>query len=120
VSVSSSSSCIVTTNGQYTSNCVINTSTRTIKITGVFASSTSYTSSISIELGTVTNPTDNSVLNGFIINTYNDVNMVYNIDVLNNNILLPSLECNYPCETCSTSNKNDCTSCWLTGSYPYL
>lgn len=66
------------------------------------------------------NPKDPRVLNGFIINTYDDVSQNVQIDVLIDKILLPAYACNYTCATCSATNKSDCYSCWSDIGLSYL
>lgn len=48
-----------------------------------------YQGSISIELYPVQNPTDNRVVNGFTISTYDDALLSQKIDTLGANILIP-------------------------------
>ena len=92
-----------------------------ITITGVFAAASSYYfNNVIIELNAVTNPTDNRVTNGFLISTYSDASQVYKVDILGDYILIPQLACNYPCNTCTSASKDNCLSCYTSGTYPYL
>lgn len=122
VTITSGVSCTVTTNNQYSANCIIDTTKRTISITKVFvgtSTTTGYTSSIIVALSPVRNPKDNRVVNGYVVNTYDDTSFVYKIDVLEDNKLVPLTPCTFPCKTCG-STKTQCSACWSDLGYSYL
>ena len=61
----------------------------------------------------VINPLNNKERGvGFEIRTYADSNQVYRIDKLNNDVLIPQLNCLFPCASCVESEKANCESCW--------
>ena len=45
--------------------------------------------------------------------SYTDYTFSYTVDNIPSG-LNPSLECNYPCKTCSATNRNSCLSCFTT------
>lgn len=99
--------------------CSINTSTKTIRVhdNGVNSNSIAAISAgspVAITLGPITNPAvvQNSY-GTFTLTSYTDHTFTYTVDNIPSG-LSPSLECNYPCKTCSTSNKNSCLSCFTT------
>lgn len=61
-------------------------------------------------LQNVTNPVDNRINEGFTISTYTNSQMLYIIDTAIN-VMVPKLNCDYPCHTCSQNNRGDCLSC---------
>ena len=65
-------------------------------------------------LQNVINPVINKKGNGFVISTYADDQLTYIEDKLNDFLMTPNFLCVYPCNTCSPSNKNSCSTCWLT------
>ena len=94
--------------------CVIDLNAQTINILNVFAGQTGvYSSSIVIILENVVNPQHNKekVL-GFTIFTYADGFQQWQIDILPNNVIVPTLKCAYPCRTCLESDSGNCRSCW--------
>ena len=75
---------------------------------------------IVVTLTNVINPVNNTQLGtGFIINTYADGNQIHIIDHLPNIYLIPQSECAYPCQTCPTSDRENCESCWTTETSVY-
>ena len=126
---SQSTECTVETTKSYPKSvCTYDYINRQILITGVFnqASSPGFNGDIIITLTDVTNPLDNQFstrrldTNGFIVRTFTDSTMVYRIDRVDDNVLLPQLECSFPCYTCLADNTAWCTSCYLDGAYPFL
>lgn len=108
--------CIVVTNKALNNTCTIDETARTILIKGAFgdADSEGYSSNVTIYLNDVRNPeTNKDEKNGFGIRTYLDDSLRYNIDKLSNDVLVPALDCTFPCRTCSKDDPNVCTSCWL-------
>jgi hypothetical protein len=61
----------------------------------------------------VQNPATNKIGSGFLIWTYADAGMMYNIDVSEPDLLIPLLNCQFPCRTCLLANPEKCNSCWL-------
>ena len=80
VSVSSSlTTCQVIYNSQtYTTSCAVDTSTNTIKVTGL-ASSVTAGGTLKIELGPITNPSSYSS-SSFTMVSYTDSTFAYTID----------------------------------------
>lgn len=78
---------------------MINTESRTITITKVFKTDvgSKYDGSITIELNNVRNSINNKPGNGFVIQTYWDSAQTFIMDKLNDFIMLPRFECDYPC-----------------------
>ena len=105
----------------YNNSCTIDEVTRTIKIKGVFAltGQDGYNGKVTIRLDKVKNPQDNQIGTGFEIRTYADPDNQFSIDQLANNVIIPLLQCMYPCQTCSPSDPTVCTSCWLGGKAQY-
>lgn len=75
---------------------------------------------VQVELSPVKNPRDNRVLNGFKIETYDDTGLRFPIDRLEDNLLKPKTECNFPCKTCLGSDMNFCLSCWSDSQEVFL
>ena len=91
----------------------------TVTIKGVFEGQEQFHQQVTIKLA-VTNPKNNLPgTRGFGIRTYADAESRYVIDYLPDNIdstneyhLVPRLECNHPCATCTASDPDLCESCW--------
>lgn len=47
-----------------------------------------------------------------MIQTYADESQTYIVDKLNDFILTPRFDCEYPCQTCTPGNRNSCLDCW--------
>lgn len=74
---------------------------------------TNFFSQVTITLVGVINPLTNQIKgSGFLITTYADAAQIYRIDYLPQEYLIPTLDCNYPCRTCLTTDKDWCESCW--------
>lgn len=103
------------TNKQFNSTCTIDETARTILIRGAFTESgvDGWTGPVTILLNDVKNPETNKVGTGFSIRTYADPDTKYNIDALGSGVLIPLLNCMFPCRTCLSDNPTVCTSCWL-------
>jgi len=127
VTVDETAGCHVITSRKFEENCLIEpaattaagTAGGTVTITGVFEGQEQFHQPITIKLG-VTNPVNNLPgKRGFDIRTYADAESRYVIDYLPDNIdstneyhLVPHLECNHPCATCTASDPDLCESCW--------
>lgn len=61
-----------------------------------------------ITIGTYTNPSV-PTSSSFGIDTFKTSAMAYKIDTVSSG-LVPSLECDYPCKTCTTGSRSTCTS----------
>lgn len=115
--------CSITTNKKISNVCTLDLTSRKITITGAFAgidASTRFSASILIELYPIRNPIDNRVVNAFIIETFDDAAISQKIDTLADNLLFPTLECNYPCKTCLGSDPDYCLSCWADDTKSFL
>lgn len=72
------------------------------------------------------NPPDNRENYGFHIRTYYDSEATNLIDSSLPDLLIPKLECDYPCRTCvnsddpaqTTEERSMCTSCWVSETSP--
>jgi hypothetical protein len=85
-----------------------------IVITGAFIDQESFPGAVTILLDGVRNPETNAPGgSGFVIKTYADSELKYNMDEMQSNVLVPSLSCTYPCRTCSSNDPTVCTSCWV-------
>ena len=51
-----------------------------------------------------------------MIRTYADINMIYNIDSSHPELMIPRLNCDFPCRTCLLDDPKKCTDCWLKDS----
>ena len=101
--------------------CPVNEVTRSIIVTGVFGSaSTGYNGTVDIEVDGLNNPADNRAINGFLIQTFDDKFQSFKIDKLDDDLLKPETPCNYPCKSCTSTNKNYCSSCWSDTGLPFL
>lgn len=105
--------CFVTTNKLFSNNCLIDPATRTIVITKVFETSAPYSSEITIMLQNVQNPIDNRRYDhdGFDLSTYSDEAMLYIADIAID-VMVPTLNCDYPCASCMEGDRLSCTGCW--------
>ena len=105
--------CFVTTNRLFPDSCQVDPTTRTIIISGVFATSAPYSSEITIMLQNVVNPADNRryAHDGFDLSTYSDSAQVFISDTATN-VLTPILNCDYPCASCQEGDRLSCTGCW--------
>lgn len=105
--------CFVTTNKLFAENCAVDVATRTIVITKVFETSAPYSSEITIMLQNVQNPIDNRRFphDGFDLSTYSDEAMLYIADEAID-VMVPILNCDYPCANCMEGDRLSCTGCW--------
>src|SRR5690349_21119390 len=87
------STCQVIYNSQtYTmTSCLVNTSSRTIKISGGFATSVTAGASVKIQFSSVTNPSSYSTSSLTMV-TYTDSTFTYTIDQIQSG-LIPSFAC---------------------------
>lgn len=116
ISLSSNFTCIVTDAKTHTEHCKVDTLNKMILIQDSFNetdNSTGYSGVVTIQLNDVMNPQTNQLGTGFQIRTYADAEMKYGIDLLDNTLLIPRLDCNFPCKSCSLTDPDVCTSCWL-------
>lgn len=61
-----------------------------------------FVDDIEITINSLFNPDDNKPGGGFNIYTYADSGQIYAVDkLIGEDILVPMLECDYPCATCS-------------------
>ena len=51
-------------------------------------------------------------MSGFTITTYADILQIYRIDFLGPDVLVPTLDCDFPCWTCYENERDNCESCW--------
>lgn len=101
--------CTITTSaGTFSNNCLVDDNARTLTITHAFTQVQS--GPVTIQIFNVKNAINNKPGNGFVIQTYWDDQQTYIMDKLNDFILLPQFQCDYPCQTCT--QRNQCTSCW--------
>jgi hypothetical protein len=115
--------CTIETNAVFSDdlNCRTNQRERTITITGAFRElSAPFGDTITITLEGVRNPPNNREGNGFKIMTYEYGQQIYTMDALEDFILFPQLECDYPCRECDSINGNRdfCTACWQEADDP--
>ncbi len=121
VEVDDDESCIIETRGSFSSLCDFDTRDRTIEIKDAFRRVRDYyTDEIEIELEEVINPVTNQYNEGFLIETFDDNDMEYRVDIIGDIALVPQLECDYPCKTCLSTDRTNCQSCYTFDSYPYL
>ena len=102
--------CTIQINRQWT-GCDIDESEYTITFNDVFVdvNENGWRGRIVVTLTNVINPVNNTQLGtGFIINTYADGNQIHIIDHLPHIYLVPQSECAYPCQTCPTSDRENC------------
>ncbi|CAI2372672.1 unnamed protein product [Moneuplotes crassus] len=85
-----------------------NTASRNLKLLNGFNTTTNVTSEISFQIQGITNPISDT-LTSFEISTYTQNDFA--IDTVSDGFV-PTLECNYPCKTCSSTNASACTSCF--------
>ena len=94
--------------------CSFDRTTRTVTITGVYGDGESE--EVTVKLLDIINPADNFQNEGFIVRTYSDVDATKIIDKSIADLLIPRLDCDYPCKTCVGSEdpieRTTCTSCW--------
>lgn len=114
---SAANSCIVNTNKNYANSCTIpdtaSESGGTITVANVF-SQANYRSEVTVTITGVINPPDNkNPGQGFVIRTYTDITLQYQIDELPKDYLVPTLFCNFPCRGCEESDKDNCASCYV-------
>lgn len=74
---------------------------------------------MTIKIGPITNPSDYTSSDSFTIKTYTDNTLNYVIDQVVDG-LIPGYACTLPCRTCTTASKTQCTSCFTSGTLPYL
>lgn len=74
--------------------------------------------SLSLNISGIINP-NISTSGSIVISTYTSANQL--IDQISSG-LAPQLQCNFPCRTCLTTNKDSCLSCFNGTSdvYKYL
>ena len=109
VNVFEDTECSVETYKALGSICEIDYGSQTIIIHNSFEGVDTYTGPVKIILSHVKNPETNADLLPFVLETFDDYDMQFPIDKLE---YQPLLECNYPCFTCSGTDKNFCQSCW--------
>jgi len=63
---------VITEFGEFTDKCTVSEVTRLITLKGVFAENSGYKGPITITVDEVKNPANNKVVNGFVIQTYQD------------------------------------------------
>lgn len=70
----------------------------------------------------IKNPSDNRPGNGFTIQTFEDATQVYPMDSLKDFLMLPALQCDFPCKNCDASGvgRSFCTECWPDFQAHYL
>ena len=106
--------CTVVTNKAWENKCNIEPAKLTITITEVFSESTAFASVVTVTLVGVNNPKNNKERGrGFLINTYDDKDRTYRMDYIPANVVVPILDCDYPCRTCLASDRSFCQTCWL-------
>jgi hypothetical protein len=98
--------------------CRFNFDTNTVYIKGVFdGSSEGFDGEVTVKLINIENPKDNREIKGFGIKTYSDPDSNNLIDTSTDGMLVPKLDCDYPCKSCVGSEdpleRAMCTSCWL-------
>jgi hypothetical protein len=95
-----------------------NTAARTLTILNGFNSTINVTTSVSFQISGITNPSSTST-SSFTLSTLDSSD--YKIDTVTDG-LVPELECNYPCKSCSSSDKDLCLSCYTAAEtgLPYL
>ncbi len=69
------------------------------------------TGSISIILGPITNPPDDTSSETFTLISYTADNFLYTIDEIDGG-LIPSFGCTTPCETCAKTVPTRCLTCF--------
>jgi len=90
-------------------------------IKGAFSSQNDgFFGSIQIEITPVINPRDNRVVGSFSLFTFDDADQKFAIDRLPEGLLIPKLDCNYPCRSCLGSDPNYCLTCWLDSQLSFL
>ena len=105
VNVFEDTECSVETYKALGSICEIDYGSQTIIIHNSFEGVDTYTGPVKIILSHVKNPETNADLLPFVLETFDDYDMQFPIDKLE---YQPLLECNYPCFTCSGTDKNFC------------
>ena len=70
--------------------------------------------SFTIIIGNYTNPS-RPTSDSFTVTSYVSNSRTYKVDEISAG-LVPSLECDFPCKTCSTSSRTTCTSCFTDDS----
>jgi hypothetical protein len=91
----------------------VNTANRLITVIDVFPTDGSrWSGPISVTLENVKNPSTNKNLGSYTISTYADKLQTFIVDQLEGNKMFPRINCDYPCATCSESDRAFCTSCW--------
>lgn len=99
ISVTDFFACQVRTNRLFTdqSNCSVDFDSRTITITGVFTEiQGGWANTVSIDLVGMRNPLNNNSGSGFIVQTYEDSEQIYSMDVLEGADLAPIIDCPDP------------------------
>ena len=82
-----------------------------LNIYGAFSQVPFYLGTIVIDLDNVQIPENNKKLQPMVVQTFDDSNKMYPIDMLE---VDPLLQCHYPCKLCAGGDrKNDCSACWL-------
>ena len=113
ISISSSTVCTGISNIQTSLDCTDhNTVVRKILIKNGFTAEVAAGTEIRFSFSLVTNPTTANTASIELSTTTSDD---YKIDEKTSD-LIPSLECNFPCKTCPSTNKDQCTSCFTDGS----
>jgi hypothetical protein len=79
-----------------------NTASRTLTILNGFNSTSDITTAVSFQIDGISNPSTTST-SSFTLSTVSSDD--FKIDTINNG-LVPTLQCNSPCKTCSSSNKD--------------
>jgi len=109
VEIPANTQCKVMTNRLWENVCTLDEINRTINILNVFSETTTFNSEVTITLVGVINPQNNKERgSGFTIRTYADNSQIYWIDQLLSDILVPVLDCTYPCRGCLESDKLYC------------
>ena len=78
--------------------CEFDYSTNTVTIVGLFDHVESE--EVTVKLIDIINPSDNFVNEGFTVRTYSDSDATKIIDKSVIDLLIPKLDCDYPCKTC--------------------
>ena len=118
-------SCLVITTGDFGGPeiCKFDQATKTVTITGVFVNSDGYQGEITVKLIDLINPQDNRKFEAFDLRTYSDPDATLIIDQAPGDMLVPRLDCEFPCKTCvgsdNAEDRRQCTSCWTFPSSEY-
>jgi hypothetical protein len=105
--------CRVTTFQVFSEGCTIDLVNKIITVKDVFPTDGSaWSGPIIVTLEEVQNPINNKNLGSFTIATYADQDQTYIVDSLAANLMFPRINCDYPCATCSLSDRTFCETCW--------